>query len=94
MAAPGNRFERVRSPDPAAVTVTIGGEDGRSTGQVRGPEPMGGPVARALTFGEDDSLSAHQALAVGCHLANELGVSVVVIDEGGHWRPAWGSLAA
>ena len=94
MAAPGNRFERVRSPDPAAVTVTIGEAGGRSTGRVKGPEPQAGITVGALTFGDEDSLSAYQALAVGCQLANELGVAVVVIDDGDHWRPAWGSLAA
>jgi hypothetical protein len=37
-------------------------------------------------------LTAAQALAVACHLANEIGREVVVIDEGGVWQPAWGVL--
>ena len=91
MAAPSNRFDRVARPDPACVTVTIGEAAGRPTGEVEGPAPEGA-CAPSIRFGQDGSLTAHQALAVGCHLANQLDVAVVVIDEGGRWQSDWGRL--
>ncbi|NNM73508.1 hypothetical protein [Enterovirga aerilata] len=93
MAAPANRFARVAAPDPDAVTVTIRqGSDGVMLGEVEGPASSAPGGLPPLSFGRDGSLGAHQALAVGCQLANELGREVVVIDEGGNWRPAWGRL--
>lgn len=92
MAAPSNRFDRVEWPDPTAVTVTIRGEGGRPTGEVEGPVPAGADGTSRIRFGQDGSLSALQALSVGCHLANELALAVVVIDGGRHWQPGWGRL--
>jgi hypothetical protein len=92
MASPSNHFARVAAPDPQSVTVTIRQEGNSAIGEVAGPAPPAGTDQPALSLGRDGSLGAHQALAVGCQLANELGRDVVVIDEGGVWRPAWGHL--
>lgn len=91
MATPANQFDRVERPDPAAVTLALGGPDGSPSGTVHGPRTETGP---GLAFGEDGSLSAPQAVAVACHLANQLGRSVVVMDPLGRWDPAWGRLVA
>jgi hypothetical protein len=92
MATPANSFARVDVPDPRAVTVTIRQIGDATVGEVEGPASPAGAEGSALTFGQDGSLDAQQALAVGCQLANELGRDVVVIDQGGNWRPAWGRL--
>ena len=92
MATPSNSFAQVDARDPGAVTVTIR-QDGTATlGEVEGPAPASETAGSAFSFGQDGSLGAQQALAVGCQLANELGRDVVVIDAGGHWSPAWGHL--
>lgn len=91
MATPANRFDRVDQPDPAAVTVALGGSDASPSGTVHGPHSE---VGRSIALGEDGSLSAHQAVAVACHLANQLGRPVVVMDPLGRWDPAWGRLVA
>ncbi|MGA0598040.1 hypothetical protein [Enterovirga sp. CN4-39] len=92
MATPANSFAQVEDPDPDAVTVTIrrGGKD--AVGEVEGPILVPGSDVPPISFGRDGSLGAHQALAVGCHLANELSREVVVIDKSGLWQPAWGRL--
>lgn len=92
MATPSNSFAKVSAPDPDAVTVRIRQEGAATLGEVQGPAPLPGTEASAISLGRDGSLGAHEALAVGCQLANELGRSVVVIDEGDRWRPAWGRL--
>lgn len=89
MATQDNQFNRVERPDPAAVTLALGGSDASPSGTVHGPLTDAGP---GLAFGEDGSLSAQQAVAVACHLANQLGRSVVVMDPLGRWNPAWGRL--
>lgn len=91
MATPSNVFAQVARPDPAAVTVTIRKVGPSVLGEVRGPAPPAGESG-GLSLGQDGSLGAHQALAVGCHLANQLGRDVVVIDEGRNWSRAWGRL--
>lgn len=92
MAAPSNSFRQVDGPEPGAVTVTLreGGAD--VVGEVLGPEASG--PGRPFSMGQDGSLSAQQALAVGCHLANETGAEVVIVDSGGRWRPDWGRLVS
>ena len=92
MASPSNSFAKVTAPDPDAVTVTIRQQGETTLGEVDGPASPPGANAPTLSLGRDGSLGAHQALAVGCQLANELGRTVVVIDEGGNWRSAWGRL--
>ena len=92
MASPSNSFAKVNAPDPDAVTVTIRQAGTATVGEVEGPASPPGTDGPALSFGRDGSLGAHQALAVGCQLANELGRSVVVIDEGDNWRSTWGRL--
>ncbi|MDB5510827.1 MAG: hypothetical protein JWR08_310 [Enterovirga sp.] len=87
MATSSNRFHQVDTPDPGAVTVAIRNSSGGIFGEVLGP----GAETR-LTLGADGSMTPLQALAVGCHLANQLDRAVVVIDEGGHWQSAWGRL--
>ncbi len=91
MATPANQFDRVDRPDPASVTLALGGSDAAPSGTVHGPSSASGP---GIALGEDGSLSAHQAVAVACHLANQLGRPVVVMDPHGRWDPAWGRLAA
>lgn len=91
MATPGNRFAKVDQPDPGSVTVSIGGDAGSPSGEVLGPADGTGS---GIVLGRDGSLTAHEALAVACHLANELDRSVVVIDPQDRWRPAWGRLEA
>ncbi len=92
MATPSNSFSQVDTRDPGAVTVTIRQNGAMTLGEVEGPADASGAEGSALSFGQDGSLGAQQALAVGCQLANELGRNVVVIDKGGHWSPAWGHL--
>ena len=92
MASPSNSFVKVNAPDPDAVTVTIRQTGTTTLGEVEGPASSPGRNGSALSFGRDGSLGAQQALAVGCQLANELGRTVVVIDEGGNWHAAWGRL--
>lgn len=87
MATSSNRFDKVDDPDPAAVTVSIRNAAGRIFGEVLGPGGEG-----RLALGEDGSMTPLQALAVGCHLANQLDRPVVVIDSGGHWQADWGRL--
>ena len=91
MAAPSNVFRRVDGPEPDAVTVTLWALAGRPVGDVVGPRSESGTPGFAL--GEDGSLTAHQAIAVGCHLANQAGAEVVVVDRGDQWQPGWGRLA-
>ena len=93
MAAPSNRFEKVGSPVSTSVTVTIRSLAGSLRGEVVGPDPdrAGG---RAVTIGQDGSLSPLQALAIGCHMANELARDVVIVDLEDRWEPAWGRLDA
>lgn len=91
MASPSNVFTRVEAVDPAAVTVTIRKLGPALLGEVRGPAARAGEP-ESLSLGQDGSLGAHQALAVGCHLANQLGRNVVVVDEGRNWTPDWGRL--
>lgn len=89
MAAPANRFLKVARPDPSAITVTIlPWPPGLPRGEVLGPD--GGSTRFGM--GQDGQLSAHQALAVACHLANELERPVVVRDDSGQWQPEWGWL--
>jgi hypothetical protein len=92
MATPGNTFVKVTAPDPEAVTVRIRQHGADTLGEVEGPASRPQDRSSPISFGQDGSLEAHQALALGCQLANELGRAVVVIDDGGHWRPAWGRL--
>jgi hypothetical protein len=87
LATPSNRFNKVEQADPHAVTVALRDVAGRASGEVLGPDGE-----TRLRFGEDGTLSPHQALAVGCHLANQLDRAVVVIDRDGLWQPAWGRL--
>lgn len=92
MAAPSNRFDKVAGPEPGAITVTLSPRPaGGPSGEVLGPVNAPGEPFRA---GEDGSLSAHQALAVACHLANEIDRPVVIRDDDGCWQPAWGRLEA
>jgi hypothetical protein len=92
MAAPSNTFAKVSAPDREAVTVTIRQQGAKTFGLVQGPSPPLGAQIQPIALGEDGSLGPHQALAVACQLANELGREVVVIDEGANWRPDWGRL--
>ena len=92
MAAPSNTFAKVSAPDPDAVTVTIRRDAGETFGSVQGPSPRAGAGGQVIALGQDGSLGPHQALAVACHLANQLGREVVVIDDGANWRPDWGRL--
>ena len=92
MATPANRFAKVTAPDPEAVTVRIRQEGADTVGEVEGPASRDASGTTPINFGRDGSLQAHQALAVGCQLANELGRNVVIIDDGDHWQPGWGQL--
>jgi len=89
MATPSNRFEQVDEPRSDAVAVTLWDEGGEARGRVAGPTDAGDAP---LQVGQDGSLTAYQALAVGCHMANELRRRVVVVDPGGLWRSDWGQL--
>jgi hypothetical protein len=91
MATSSNRFDQVDAPRSDAVTVTLWDEGGESRGEAVGPmdaESGGTP----LKVGQDGSLSAFQALVVGCQMANELRRKVVIVDPGGLWRTDWGQL--
>lgn len=90
MAAPSNRFACVTEPDPAAITVTLRPNGpGAARGEVVGPA---GGSSQAFAMGQDGSLSAPHALAVACHLANQIDRPVVVRDDSGLWQPQWGRL--
>lgn len=72
--------------------MTLRGAPGGTLGEVVGPAPGSPDTAAPLSLGQDGSLSALQALAIACHLANQLGKEVVVRDDAAQWRPDWGRL--
>jgi hypothetical protein len=92
VATPANSFRKVSEAVPEAITVTLRAAPGGAVGEVAGPAPVPPDASAPLSMGQDGSLSALQALAVACHLANQLGTEVVIRDDAGRWRPDWGRL--
>ena len=92
MATPSNRFEQVEEPRPDAVTVVLWEEDGHAWGRVLGPAAAEPGQQSLMIAGEDNAFTAHEALAIGCHLGNELHRDVVVVDPHRLWQPGWGQL--
>jgi hypothetical protein len=90
MATSSNRFDQVDGPRSDAVTVMLRDEDGNARGEVVGPAEGGDGAP--LAAGQDGSLTAFQAVVVGCQMANELRRRVVIVDPGGLWRTDWGQL--
>ena len=92
MATPANRFEQVEQPRSDAVSVTLWRREGQACGRVLGPHEDDPDRPPLVVAGTDDPLTAHEALAVACVLANESHRTVVVIDPDGVWRAEWGRL--
>jgi hypothetical protein len=92
MATPSNRFEQVDEPGPDTVTVTLWDYDGQAFGHVLGPADAEHDKPPLVIAGQDDPMTAFQALVVGCQLANELRRKVVIVDPKGFWKPEWGRL--
>lgn len=72
------------------MTVIFRNAGGQPSGEVVGPSSA--PDGAAVSMGQDGSLTPHQALATGCHLANQTGHEVVVMDPDGQWQSGWGKL--
>ena len=92
MATSSNRFEKVDDPRPDNVTLVLWDQDGQAHGHVLGPVAAESGEPPLVFAGEDATLSAYEALAIACHLGNELGRHVVVIDPQRVWQPGWGQL--
>ena len=91
MAAPGNRFQRVDEARSDAVSVELWLDKEGIRGSVACPE--GGRSGGLVHFvSPETGMSAQEALATACHLANVDAREVVIIDPSDLWRPEWGML--
>jgi AMMECR1 domain-containing protein len=92
MVAPSNRFHRVEEAPPEAVCVELWSDGGIIRGSVECP--TGGMSGSLVPFVPPEAgMSAEEALATACHLANVDGREVVIIDRFDLWRSEWGSLS-
>jgi hypothetical protein len=91
MAAPSNRFHRVEQAPPDAVCVELWSDGGSVRGSV--DCPTGGMSGSLIPFVPPEAgMSAEEALATACHLANVDERRVVVMDPHDLWRSEWGAL--
>jgi AMMECR1 domain-containing protein len=92
MAAPGNRFQRVEQVHPDAVSVELWSDKEGIRGSVACPD--GGRSGGLVHFvSPETGMSAEEALATACHLANVDAREVVIMDPSGLWQPEWGTLS-
>jgi AMMECR1 domain-containing protein len=91
MASPCNRFQRVEQARSEAVSVELWAASEGIKGSVECP--TGGRSGSLVPFVPPEAgMSAEEALAIACHLANVDDGDVVIIDPSGVWRPEWGIL--
>jgi hypothetical protein len=87
-----HRYEQVDQPSNKAVTLTFGTNGGRDRGEVTGPTKIVSGQLVVVRTPQPGSLTPTKAFAMAEALADQLGLSLVVVDPDGIWNPMWGEL--
>jgi hypothetical protein len=86
----GLRFHRVEQAPPEAVCVELWSDGESIRGSVNCPGQVSGSLVPVVP--REEGMSAEEALATACHLANMDGRKVVIMDQQNLWRSEWGRL--
>ena len=84
------RFHRVEQAPPEAVCVELWSDGASIRGSVNCPGAMSGSLVPVIP--REEGMSAEEALAMACHIANMDGREVVIMDQQDLWRSEWGRL--
>jgi hypothetical protein len=84
------RFHRVEQAPPEAVCVELWSDGASIRGSVNCPGAVSGSLVPVVP--REEGMSAEEALATACHLANMDGREVVIMDQQDLWRSEWGRL--
>lgn len=85
-----NSFEQVDELQPDAITLMLAGAGESATGRVNCPAELAG--GQLVNDFSSDEMPAVDAFRAAIRLANEIKAPVVVLDPGGQWQEAWGTL--
>jgi|tagenome__1003787_1003787.scaffolds.fasta_scaffold18878169_1 hypothetical protein len=86
----GPRFQRVEQAPPEAVCVELWSDGESIRGSVNCPGAVSGSLVPVVP--REEGMSAEEALATACHLANMDGRKIVIMDQQDLWRSEWGRL--